>query len=326
MAVTNHKLGFSYFNNKSDFTSVLQTQLTNDIVFVADTKEVYTHGTFFGIRAVTLNYDSATARIQLKDGDAVISEVDATPFLKDGMIDNVELITTPEGSSAVLSVNETNYPIVELDANQFNSTSWNENGTDYSAVVIPTLDENKAYYITNVSDYDSYVFENSGEFILKFDNNPRIFGNRSEFGTHTWANSWIDIPINIEIQDDNYTYYYGDSVYYDNATPLTSATETTGSVSNSNYPTLPYLKFTFNIVKESESGTPIPSHQVVRVSVADLVDAYDGANVYLSSNYANAASYSEPAVADSVDVAVGKLTKGVSDAQTQLMWNEYAGA
>ena len=191
MALTNNKVQFAYFANKSDFTSALQTELTNNIVFVEDTKEVYTHGTFFGIRAVTLNYDSATTKLQLKDGQAVITEVDATPFLKDGMIDSVELVTVAEQG------------------------------------------------------------------------------------------------VTVEV---------------------------------------PYLKFVFNTVKTTASGSATPAHEVIRVSVKDLVDAYDGANVYLSSNYAKAASYSEPAAADSVDVAVGKLTKGVSDAQTQLMWNEYAGA
>ena len=53
MALTNNKVQFAYFANKTDFTAELQTSLTNSIVFVEDTKEVYTHGTFFGIQAVT---------------------------------------------------------------------------------------------------------------------------------------------------------------------------------------------------------------------------------------------------------------------------------
>lgn len=191
MALTNNKVQFAYFANKSDFTSALQTELTNNIVFVEDTKEVYTHGTFFGIQAVTLNYDSASTKLQLKDGSAVISEIDATPFIKDGMIDSVELVTV------------------------------------------------------------------------------------AEQGVQTEA---------------------------------------------------PYLKFVFNTVKTTASGSATPSHEVIRVSVKDLIDTYDGANVNLSSTYAKAVSYADPAINDSVDTAVGKLTKGLNDAQAQLLWNEYAGA
>jgi hypothetical protein len=324
MAVTNHKLGFSYFNNKSDFTSVLQTQLTNDIVFVADTKEVYTHGTFFGIRAVTLNYDSATARIQLKDGDAVISEVDASPFIKDGMLESVELITTPEGSSAVLSVNGTNYPIVELDVSELQKVS--QNGDEF--YVIQNSNETKAYKIAKEENDDiGFVFTQYGSFICTTDETdvPLYFYNGVSTESLYPDGSWKSVTI------DNIPFSIGGNTYYgingqDMSVEDLDATETTGSASNDDYPTLPYLKFTFNIVKESESGTPISSHQVVRVSVADLVDTYDGANVNLSSTYAKAVSYADPAINDSVDTAVGKLTKGLNDAQAQLLWNEYAGA
>ena len=96
MATTNKKINFSYFERKQDFTASLQAELTNNIVFVEDTKEVFTHGEFFGIRNVTLNYDSSTTRLQLKDGDVVVSEMDATAFVKDGMLDSVELVKTQE--------------------------------------------------------------------------------------------------------------------------------------------------------------------------------------------------------------------------------------
>ena len=96
MATTNKKIHFSYFERKQDFTPALQAELTNNIVFVEDTKEVYTHGEFFGIRGVTLNYDSSTAKLQLKDGSVVVSEMDASAFVKDGMLDSVELVKTQE--------------------------------------------------------------------------------------------------------------------------------------------------------------------------------------------------------------------------------------
>lgn len=96
MATTNKKINFSYFERKQDFTAALQAELANNIVFVEDTKEVFTHGEFFGIRNVTLNYDSSTTRLQLKDGGVVVSEMDASAFVKDGMLDSVELVKVQE--------------------------------------------------------------------------------------------------------------------------------------------------------------------------------------------------------------------------------------
>jgi hypothetical protein len=83
---------------------------------------------------------------------------------------------------------------------------------------------------------------------------------------------------------------------------------------------VPYVKFTFNVDSDKSD---------IRVSLADLAN-YNGANISLSSSYAMAQSYTAPVVADSLDTAVGKLAKGVADANTnitelqnQLKWDEY---
>ena len=68
---------------------------------------------------------------------------------------------------------------------------------------------------------------------------------------------------------------------------------------------VPYIKLTFN----ADGGD-----RVIRFSVKDLVDVYDGANLKLKSPTA-ASSYSAPAAGDSVDTAIGKLTKGIADAK-----------
>ena len=49
----------------------------------------------------------------------------------------------------------------------------------------------------------------------------------------------------------------------------------------------------------------------IYILVSDLVDKYDGKNIVLSSAYVKAASYTSPAVGDTVDTAVGKLAKGI---------------
>lgn len=50
----------------------------------------------------SLNYDTGTKKIQLigKDGSTVISEIDATAFIKDGMLDSAELVTNPDDKPA----------------------------------------------------------------------------------------------------------------------------------------------------------------------------------------------------------------------------------
>ena len=40
---------FVHVAKKSTFTSELQEQYTNSIVFIKDTQEIYTHGTFYAI-------------------------------------------------------------------------------------------------------------------------------------------------------------------------------------------------------------------------------------------------------------------------------------
>lgn len=49
----------------------------------------------------------------------------------------------------------------------------------------------------------------------------------------------------------------------------------------------------------------------IYILVSDLIDKYDGKNIVLSSAYVKATAYTDPAVGDTVDVAVGKLAKGI---------------
>ena len=70
---------------------------------------------------------------------------------------------------------------------------------------------------------------------------------------------------------------------------------------------VPYIKIEFQTT-EGEAAEP------VRFSVKKLVDIYDGANLKLSNEYATAAAYDAPAKGESVDVAIGKLAKGIADA------------
>lgn len=186
MAQTNKKVQFSYFAQKATFLTALASDasLANHIVFIEDTKDIFSHGTYFGFNALTLAYDSSTTKLQLKHGSTVVADLDATPFIKDGMLNAVTLHTTAE----------------------------------------------------------------------------------QDVSTQT-----------------------------------------------------PYLKFVFN----TRTGENAAAHETIRVSVKDLVDIYNGANLILSNSYEKASAYTEPTVGDSMDTAIGKLAKGIDVVSGTLTWNEY---
>ena len=165
---------FEYFPTRAAFDTARgeTTVFDNSVVFIEDTMELFTHGHFWTVSNLSQYYNSTTQKLQLKNGNTVISELDASPFVKDGMLESVELVTTAEQG--------------------------------------------------------------------------------------------VSTPV-------------------------------------------PYLKFTFNIFNGEST------HTVIRVSIAELFTVYNGDNVLLSSNYAKASTYTEPATGDKVDIAVGKLAKGVAD-------------
>lgn len=53
------------------------------------------------------------------------------------------------------------------------------------------------------------------------------------------------------------------------------------------------------------------SNNHIYILVSDLVDKFDGKNLVLSSAYVKASTYTDPAVGDKIDTAVGKLAKGI---------------
>jgi hypothetical protein len=340
---------FEYFPTREAFDTArgATTVFNNSVVFIEDTMELFTHGHFWTVSNLSQYYNSSTQKLQLKNGNTVISELDASPFIKDGMLESVKLITTPEGSSAVLSVNGTNYSIETIDALTLPDKQWDYADTWHDGMkVLPVLDPNKAYKIINVKRVEmqnslDVIFQNSGSFILQFPEltmtsydvanhveaiyAPIVAGETGYYGdisisTEVGKTDWIRFTTTssyhpLEPDPENeYPYtpnenitYYGYEIGSPNYSVLSSATETTGSASNSNYPTLPYLKFTFNTFNGEST------HTVIRVSIAELFTVYNGDNVLLSSNYAKASTYTEPAAGDKVDIAVGKLAKGVAD-------------
>lgn len=60
------------------------------------------------------------------------------------------------------------------------------------------------------------------------------------------------------------------------------------------------------------------SENHIYILVSDLVDKFDGKNIVLSADYVEASAAAKPVVGDSVDVAIGKLTKSYSTVSTEV--------
>ena len=300
---------FEYFPTRAAFDTERgeTTVFNNSVVFIEDTMELFTHGHFWTVKNLSQYYNSSTQKLQLKNGSTVISELDASPFIKDGMLDSVELITTPEsGGTSSLIVEGDNIngelPIVTLDADTF------EYDSNVDAYIIPVANQqNKAFSITNCDGKHFYFDEKPATIYniaaVKLDAVASI-GYSYDMPSEA-VNQWVafaEYDVENFFGDDHYGFesdYQFNEGFHNGYT----VTESSGS----NYPTLPYLKFTFNTFNGE------PTHTVIRVSIAELFTVYNGDNVLLSNNYAKAQTYVEPAVGDKVDIAVGKLAKGISD-------------
>ena len=299
---------FEYFPTRAAFDTArgATTVFNNSVVFIEDTMELFTHGHFWTVSNLSQYYNSTTQKLQLKNGSTVISELDASPFIKDGMLENVELITTPESggtSSLVVVGDRVNgiLPIVTLDADTF---EYDSNAGKY---LIPVVNQqNKAYSILNCEGkafyFDDRPATDGNIAAVKLDADASI-GYFYQIPTAT-INQWVAFA-SWEVENFGGDYYGFENNYYwdDGFHEDYTVTESSGS----NYPKLPYLKFTFNIFNGEST------HTVIRVSIAELFTVYNGDNVLLSSNYAKASTYTEPAPGDKVDIAVGKLAKGISD-------------
>lgn len=108
--VVNIKLAESQGNVTLDIAHGLKASINStEVARVAPVKGVVENDSFLTLSSdklisavASLNYDSDTKQIQLvgKDGTTVVSYISAAAFVKDGMLDTVELVEDPEGQTA----------------------------------------------------------------------------------------------------------------------------------------------------------------------------------------------------------------------------------
>lgn len=104
------KLAETQGNVKLDVANGLKASIdATEVARITPVKGVAENDNFLTLGAdklisavASLNYDSNTKQIQLigKDGNTVVSYISAEAFVKDGMLDTVELVENPEGQTA----------------------------------------------------------------------------------------------------------------------------------------------------------------------------------------------------------------------------------
>lgn len=150
------KVKFEYFTTKTNFTTTkVGSEFDDSIVFIEDTKEIFTHGNYWGIPNLNQNYDSSTQKLQLRSGTTVLSELDATPFIKDGMLDSVSIVSEAEQGVSVQT------PYLKFVFNTQKSTASGSDSATHETIRVSISDFITAYNGANVLLTSNYTVPNS---------------------------------------------------------------------------------------------------------------------------------------------------------------------
>ena len=189
---------------RTDLTQT-QTDLDNvelsvdelqDDVEALENKMTTVESTLTEVENSTLNYDSATKKIQLLQGGDVVSEIDAARFVKDGIVDSVTLNQDTKSVTITFNVDAGKEDIT-VDFSDIYDVLLTEakNYVNNKLVVIEpniTIDNEKLFnkiglntlcYIKDGSNYyPSYKQINIDSIKLYYDSNFTNSGDNSEIG------------------------------------------------------------------------------------------------------------------------------------------------
>lgn len=264
---------------KTAFMEVKDNHFYN-VVFIEDTKEIYTHGVFYGISPADV-----TALQNLIT--AAQTAADNAQDTADGKVANVTGGNAIEVTSSGTAANGNIAKAVTLKINTGN-TKGN---------VVITQDSNGLKANVDLSSVENLVTGvKSGEKVLSLTSKVLETTLRLDYATSTNKIQLKGIGDEV-ISELDAAPFIKDGMLQ--SVDIIKVKESGVTID------VPYLKFTFN----TDSGI-----SVQRISLSDLIDVYDGANLNLSSAYVVAQTYAAPTSGDSVDVAIGKLAKGVADA------------
>lgn len=359
---------FIHIAKKATFTDTLKTKYTNSIVFIQDSQEIWTHGTFYAIpdtyKTKITNLQTALAALQAIYSFTTISDgthnASATATAKtitftgtgattvtvgeDGVSINTPVNTLATGTTnGTVKFNGVDVAVKGLGDAAYKATSYFDNkittaqnaantaqstadakvasvkaatnaginiaGTATAPTIGLKLDTTTPGNVTLSTGAnglkasvtipaDKVQGVTSNDKVIALDSNSKLLSSTLGL-TYDSTNKKIKLTGigSAEIASIDATAFIKDGMISGAELVQIAEPEVTEEV--------PYIKLTFN----SDGG-----NNVIRFSVKDLVDVYDGANLKLKAPTA-ASSYSAPATGDSVDTAIGKLTKGIEDAK-----------
>lgn len=318
---------FVHFNSKVDFTAAtLGTEYTNNsIVFIKDSQEIWTHGTFYAIpdsyKNKITNLETAVSALQAAQASTFSIKKVSDGTNTFAAASNKETVTFKGGSNTSVTVDATTGQVTIGSTLTANSYYPNASG-EALAQRVTNLEDNTISgenAITATSDADGNT-----ALALKLDNNST---------TVTLSQSATGLKAEVK-NIDAFTAVQGVA---DNDKVLTLTNKKIGSTLNLAYDssaktikltgvggtvigTVDCTEFlvdgmlddaTFNETTHKLTLTfnTASGKEAIDVDLSKLVDTYDGSNLKLKSIAIPSTDAVEPAANDSVDSAVANLIK-----------------
>jgi hypothetical protein len=269
-------LKFTYTATKASFETVKANHFY-DINFIADEGQIYTHGKYYCLSATDTAQLNTLISAAQGAADAKISEVSGSGAIEVSSSDTTRTVS--------LLIDGTNAGNVVLSQTAAGLTA----SVDLSGV------ENLVEGVA------------TGENVLSLTSKKLATTLSLDYNSTTKKIQLKGIG-DVVISDLDATAFITDGML--DSVSLVETAEQGVSV------TVPYLKLTFN----TDSGK-----SVERISLSSLIDVYNGENLELTSNYAVAQVYTAPTSGDSVNVAIGKLAKGIADALVAAGVTSFGG-
>lgn len=271
---------FVHFSNKATFTGTqnYESVYAKSIVFLQDTQEIWTHGTYYAIP------DSYKTKItNLETAVKALQDLNAASFAFKQVKAGSTTVNAASGKEAITFAGGEGIDV-----------SLSESGT---LTITSTVEES----VTGVKSGDKVLSlsgtELTANLSLKYDSEAKkiyLYGK-----DETTANKLSEIDASAFIKDGMVS----------NAELVKVAEEGVQDVE------VPYIKISFN----TDAGS-----DVIRFSVKDLVDVYDGSNLKLKS-ITIPGTYTEPAANDSVDSAIAALVAGIRETKASAGVTKFGG-
>ncbi len=324
---------FVHFNTKATFnTATLGTEYNNNsIVFIKDTQEIWTHGTFYAIP------DSYKTKItSLETAVSALQEAQASAFAFKSVTDGTTTVTAASGKETITFAGGTNTSVTVDNTGKItigstlgaNAYYPNDSGTAL-AERVATLETDVAKTVSGTNAINVTASGNTRTVALKLNNEGKnVTLSQTAEGLSAEVTS-VDtlVPIDGIAASDKVLTLTNKKI---GASVTLSVDSTAGSdgkkyirltgANNADLGKIDVAEFvkdgmlanaTFNQTNHTLTLTfnTDSGKEAIDVDLSSLVDVYDGSTVKLKQITVSTEDSPVPAVGDSVDTVVGKLMK-----------------